>query len=146
MQSGTKASYIGTFEHSFDAKGRVTVPAEWREENYERNLHIFPSSEGCLKIYPESWLGLRQEEMSGLKLNDPQRKQLEALAGIAQLSRWDDAGRIIIKEKLRSGAQIKKEVVLVGCADHFEIWDVKLRGQKPEQKVNLEEVANALGI
>jgi MraZ protein len=146
MQINTKASYIGTFEHSFDAKGRITVPAEWRQENYERSLHIFPSREGCLKIYPESWLSRKQEEMSSRKLDDPHRKQLEALTGAAQLARWDQPGRIIIREKLRAGARLKKEVVLVGCADHFEIWDRAGREEQPERSVNLEEVAAALGL
>lgn len=142
----TKASYIGSFDHSFDAKGRITVPAEWRQENYERSLHIFPSRDGCLKVYPESWLSRTLADMSSRKLDDPQRKQLEALASIAQFVRWDQPGRIIVREKLRDGARLKKEVVLIGCADHFEIWDRASRRGQPEGRINLEDVASALGM
>lgn len=93
MQTPTRGSYTSTFEHTFDAKGRVTVPAVWRRENHEKSLHVFPSSKpGCILVYPESWMAQRFEEMSGLKSGDPQRKQFEALAAIAQP--WNSTSRV----------------------------------------------------
>jgi MraZ protein len=146
MESGAKASYIGTFEHSFDEKGRITVPAEWRGKTYECNLHVFPSRDNCLKVYPESWLAGLQSGLAGVPLNDLRRKQIEALASMAQFVSWDGAGRIMIKEKLRGGAGLKKEALLVGSADHFEIWTPAARAKQPQIKTTLEDAAEAFGM
>jgi MraZ protein len=63
MSTDVRASYTGTFEHAFDAKGRITVPSEWRWESFEPRLFLLPSSARCLKVYPESWLGRLQEQV-----------------------------------------------------------------------------------
>lgn len=147
MQPITRGSYTSTFEHTFDAKGRVTVPSAWRRENHEKSLHIFPSSQpGCILVYPESWMGQRFEEMAGLKRGDLQRRQFEALASIAQPAEFDEQGRIMVKEKVRQGAGLKKDVVLVGCGDHFEIWDLAVREKQAPIATNFEDAAAALGL
>jgi MraZ protein len=147
MEPVIKGSYTSTFEHTFDAKGRVTVPSAWRQNNHEKSLHVFPSSQpGCVVVYPESWMGERFAQMSGLKRSDPQRKQFEVLAAIAQPADFDEAGRIVVKEKLRQGAGIKKNVVLVGCGDHFEIWDEAARAKQPPLATTFEDAAAALGL
>lgn len=147
MQPITRGSYTSTFEHSFDAKGRVTVPASWRRDNHEKTLHIFPSSQsGCVVVFPESWMSQRFEEMAGLKRGDPQRKQFEVLASIAQPAEFDEQGRIMIKEKLRQAAGMKKDVVLVGCGDHFEIWDQAVREKQAPIATTFEDAAGALGL
>ncbi len=43
MANEIRASYTDTFEHAFDAKGRITVPAEWRAESFEARLFVLPS-------------------------------------------------------------------------------------------------------
>ncbi len=147
MQPIPRGSYTSTFEHTFDAKGRITVPAAWRRENHEKSLHIFPSSQkGCILVYPESWMSDRFTELAGLKRGDPQRKQFEALASIAQPAEFDEAGRIMVKEKLRQNAGLKKDVSLVGCGDHFEIWDEAVREKQPPIATTFEDAAGALGL
>lgn len=147
MQPITRGSYTSTFEHLFDAKGRVTVPSAWRRENHEKSLHIFPSSQpGCLQVYPESWMAQRLEEMAGLKRSDPQRKVFELFASIAQPAEFDEQGRIMVKEKMRQGAGLKKNVVLTGCGDHFEIWDGAAYAKQPPVATTFEDAAAALGL
>ncbi len=51
------------------------------------------------------------------------RQGVELLASKAQSATFDQQGRIMVKEKLRSGASLKKDAVLVGRLDHFQIWD-----------------------
>src|SRR5271168_334412 len=123
MSTEVRASYTDTFGHAFDAKGRITVPSEWRQASFEESLFVLPSSDRCLKVYPASWLGRLQEQVSLLKAADPQRKGVEDLATTAQSATFDTQGRIMVKEKLREGAGLKKDAMLVGRLDHFEIWD-----------------------
>jgi MraZ protein len=140
-----RASYTDSFAHSFDAKGRITVPSEWREAPFERTLYIFPSKEKCVRVYPASWLGRLQEEVSKLKSADPQRRGVEDLAMTAQSATFDSQGRIMVKEKLREGAGLKKDVVLVGRLDHFLIWDQETFEKKSVAGLTVEGVLEDIG-
>ena len=114
MSTEARASYTDSFGHAFDAKGRITVPAEWRQPMFETSLFVLPSSDRCLKVYPASWLGRLQEQVSRLKAADPMRQGVELLASKAQSATFDQQGRIMVKEKLREGAGLKKDAMLVG--------------------------------
>jgi MraZ protein len=140
------ASYTDSFAHGFDVKGRITVPSEWRQPGFEESLFVFPSSDRCLKVYPASWLGRLQEKVSTLKTVDPQRKGVENLATTAQSATFDTQGRIMVREKLREGAGLKKDAMMVGCLDHFEIWDKAAWEKKDVAEMTLEEALSAIGL
>ncbi len=146
MEPNLRASYTDSFEHAFDEKGRITIPSEWRGEPFESRLFIFPSQDACIKVYPESWLTRLQVGAQKLGLRDPQRLQVEALAGLAQAVAFDQQGRIGIKERFRAQAGIKKEAVLVGSLDHFKIYHPDTLRALPRQATTLEEAAAALGL
>ena len=146
MSTETRASYTDTFGHAFDTKGRITVPAEWRQPWFEPSLFVLPSSDRCLKVYPASWLGRLQEEVSKLKTADPMRQGVETLASKAQSATFDQQGRIMVKEKLREGAGLKKDAVLVGRLDHFQIWDKAAWEKKDTATMTVEEALSAIGL
>lgn len=146
MQPELRASYTDSFEHAFDEKGRITIPSEWRGEPFETRLFIFPSQETCIKVYPESWLSRLQISVQGLPLQDPQRRNVEALAGLAQAVSLDQQGRIGVKERFRAHAGVKKEAVLVGALDHFKIYNPATLGTLLPRTTTLEEAAAALGL
>lgn len=138
--------YADVFEHSFDAKGRITVPSEWRSEAHEKRLHILPSQDGCLKVYPASFLSAKARALSEASIADPRRKSLERLAQIAQLAECDQQGRMMVKGHNREHASLGKSAVLVGCSDHFEIWDAaKWKQQQKEKPSTLEELFKEAG-
>ena len=141
-----RASYTDSFSHSFDAKGRVTVPSEWRETPFEKSLFVFPSNEKCVRVYPASWLGRLQEEVSKLKVADPMRIRAENLASIAQSTTWDQQGRMMVKENLRQRAGLKKDAMLVGRLDHFQIWDKAVWSAKKTATITVEEALGAMGL
>jgi MraZ protein len=146
MPTEVRASYTDTFSHSFDAKGRITVPSEWRQPFFETSLFVFPSSDRCLRVYPASWLGRLQEDVAKLKSADPMRRGVEDLATKAQSAVFDTQGRIMIREKLREGAGIKKDAVLVGRLDHFQIWDKAGWERKDVAAMTVEEALSAIGL
>ena len=108
MSNDVRASYTDTFGHAFDAKGRITVPSEWRQPSFEASLYIFPSSDYGLKVYPASWLGRLQEQVSRLKAADPMRQGVEDLASNAQNATFDQQGRIMVKESCAKEPRPKK--------------------------------------
>jgi len=138
MSTEVRASYTDSFGHAFDAKGRITVPAEWRQPSFEASLFVLPSSDRCLKVYPASWLGRLQEQVSRLKAAD--------LATTAQSATFDTQGRIMVKEKLRMSAGLKKDAVLVGRLDHFQIWDKAAWEKKDTAAMTVEEALSAIGL
>ena len=146
MSTEVRASYTDSFGHSFDAKGRITVPAEWRQPSFEASLFVLPSSDKCLKVYPASWLGRLQEQVSRLKAADPMRKGVEDLATTAQSATFDTQGRIMVKEKLREGAGLKKKAVLIGRLDHFQIWDKATWQNQGTATMTVEEALSAFGL
>ena len=141
-----RASYTDSFAHAFDAKGRITVPSEWRQPTFEATLYVLPSSNRCLKVYPASWLGQLQEKVSQLKIGDPMRQGVETLASRAQTAILDTQGRIMIKEKLREGAGLKKDAVLVGRLDHFQVWDQAVWEKQDTANITVEEAMTAAGL
>ncbi len=145
IMEAVRASYTDSFSHSFDAKGRITVPSEWRDEPFEKSLFVLPSSEKCVRVYPASWLGRVQEEAAKLKDADPQRRNLQNLATSAQSAAFDSQGRIMVKEKLREGAGLKKDAVLVGRLDHFQIWDAAAWEKQDVAGMTVEDALAAIG-
>ena len=145
MSIEVRASYTDSFGHAFDAKGRITVPAEWRQHSFESSLFVLPSSEPCVRVYPASWLSELQEKMKALKDGDPVRRQVQALASMAQNTNWDQQGRMMVKEKLRRRAGLKKEAMLVGLLTHFEIWDKAAWEKKQVAEPTVEEALSAMG-
>ena len=137
--------YTDVFEHSFDDKGRITVPAEWRSEAHERRLHVMPSNDGCLKVYPASYLSEQRLKLAGVPVGDPRRKRLEDLARVIQSVEFDQQGRVMIKPRLRKGADLNKLVVLAGSLDHFEIWDRKKWEERGAGGCSFEDVAREVG-
>lgn len=138
--------YTDTFEHAFDAKGRITVPSEWRSEAHEKRLHVLPSQDGCLKVYPASFLSNKARALADAPISDPRRKSLEKLSRLAQLAECDQQGRIMIKPHNRTHANLSKQSVLVGCSDHFEIWDSERWKSHEEIPATLEELLREAGL
>ena len=138
---------MGEFNHSIDAKGRIIVPAKFREELGEEFV-VTLGLDGCLFVYPDAeW----QEFVSKLKQlpGNKEARQLQRyfLAG-ATTCEVDKQGRILIPAKLREHAQLDKEVVFVGVLGKIEIWS-KERWDANNDFGDVESMAedmSALGI
>jgi MraZ protein len=141
-----RASYADSFSHSFDAKGRITVPSEWRVPPFEDRLVIVRSANACLRVYPASWFSRLQEKVAGARMGDAQRISMEQLAASAQNAAFDQQGRIMVKEAFRTSAALKKDAILVGCSDHFQIWDKAAWAGRQPAPVTVEEALGAMGL
>ena len=143
-----KEAYTDRFEFSLDDKGRVSVPAEWRGEAFEKRFLVLPSEEGCLRVYPASFLGRQLEKLSaeGVTSTDVRRKSLEKLASVMQAAEPDQQGRIMIREKFRQHASLNRQAVLVGRLDHFEIWEPRRWQKVAPPALTFEELAKEAGL
>ena len=141
-----REAYTDTFEHSMDAKGRVTVPSEWRGEGYADRLCIVPSEEKCLKVYPADVMAEKMQLLQQAPVNDPRRKMLERLASITQSVSIDAQGRIMVKDKLRELVSLDKTALFKGCFDHFQIWDPQEAKEGENEQLTWEQVAREVGL
>ena len=143
-----KEAYTDRFEFSLDDKGRVSVPVEWRGEAFEKRFLVLPSEEGCLRVYPASFLGRQLEKLSaeGVTSTDVRRKSLEKLASVMQAAEPDQQGRIMIREKFRQHAGLNRQAVLVGRLDHFEIWEPRRWQKIAPPALTFEELAKEAGL
>ena len=125
--------FLGHFEHALDAKGRVSVPATYREELARQDagqiiISPYPSESPVLWVFPPKvWESMVERKMA--EASSPFDPQLiEFKRSIVQQSTscsLDQNGRILIPSELRSFAALERDVVLAGMNDYFEIWDAQ---------------------
>ncbi len=138
--------FRGQFRHALDEKGRLSIPRRFRDflrERYGASGLIVTRLPECLVAYPwEEWRRL-EERLMKLPQDLPEvRLYLRFFLGAAEECFLDRQGRILLPAHLREAAGIKKEVVLLGLLDRFEIWDPeRLQGQLASAEANFDELS-----
>lgn len=131
--------FMGEHNHTVDAKGRVIIPAKFREELGDEFV-LTLGLDGCLFVYPnDEWLNF-VNELKGLP-GSKEARQLQRyfMAGAAGCE-VDKQGRFLIPQKLREHAGLDKELVLVGVLNKIEIWS-KERWESNNTYENMDEIA-----
>ncbi len=115
--------FMGEYNHTIDAKGRLIVPAKFREQLGEEFV-VTKGLDGCLFVYPKEEWKVLEEKLRGLPLMHKEARKFSRffLAGAASLE-IDKMGRILLPQVLREFAGLTKEVVLAGVLERVEIWD-----------------------
>ncbi len=107
-----------------DGKGRITVPARWREllvANVGGQLVVAKNPDGCLSLYPlPVWEKVENELLSLTSEHDAWRR---ILLGSATELEIDSASRVLVPPELRIWAGLDREVKFMGVGPHFELWD-----------------------
>ena len=117
--------FRGRYEYSIDSKGRVSIPAKFREllaDKYDDRL-ILTNFDRCLVAYPyEEWRVL-EEKVSSLSMVKKETKAFQRffISGATECP-IDKLGRILVPTTLRVYAQLEKNVVFAGMLKKFEIW------------------------
>lgn len=125
--------FLGRFAHSLDAKGRLAVPARFREE-LAAGVVLTRGIDRCLSLYPmAAWLPLA-EKVSALPITDPNARNFRRMVFAEAVDLDLDAqGRILVPPELRRYAGLEREAVIVGVHTAIEIWS-------PEQWQAIESV------
>ena len=114
--------FMGEYNHTIDPKGRVIVPAKFRETLGEHFV-VTKGLDGCLFVYDEQEWTLFEEKLKTLPITNKEARAFVRffLAGAADVEA-DKQGRILIPGVLRDHAKLIKDVVLVGVGSRVEIW------------------------
>ncbi len=139
--------FMGQFEHTIDTKGRTIVPVKYREELGEEFIVTW-GADGCLYLYPQTEWQEFVNQLKKLPSNQNTRKIQRQFLSMAMEVTLDKQGRILIPAKLRTSANLEKDLVFIGMMNRVEIWDKStLEAQDDaDDAVSLEDAMDELGI
>ena len=113
--------FLGTSDHSLDAKGRVILPARFREELGD-SFYITKGFERCVQVLSVAEFDRLREQIRLLPADKALSLQY-LLISPAVLVSPNSQGRVSISGKLREEAGLTGEVTVVGMDSRIEIWD-----------------------
>jgi len=118
--------FLGTYQHSLDEKGRLTIPARFREL-LAGGAFITQGFDPCLMVSTAAYFEEVYQRLDAMNLADPKvrllRRQILATAYSVEA---DKLGRILVPQSLRAFIDLKNEAFVVGQGDYFEIWTPEL--------------------
>ena len=136
---------MGEYSHNIDRKGRLIMPAKFREELNERVV-VNRGLDGCLYVYTVEQWAIVQEKIAMLPTTKKDARNFQRMMlAKAEKCDLDSQGRVLIPARLIQLAKLEKECVIVGVGNHIEIW-AKDRWQtfEEEQEDSFEEFAENL--
>ena len=117
--------FLGEFQHSLDAKGRIILPSKIRSE-LESGLVITRAPDGCLWVFPKADFQVfaeRFREQARVVGDRRARDVMRFIFSGAHEDRPDRQGRITVPEHLREHAGLEREVTIAGAVDRIEVWN-----------------------
>lgn len=119
--------FYGEYEHTLDKKGRIIIPSSFREvskENYVERFFITRGLDTCLFMFSEEEWKNQEAKFRNLPFTKREARKFNRLffSGATPVVP-DKQGRILIPSYLKTYANIKKEIVLVGVSSRIEIWN-----------------------
>lgn len=114
--------FIGEYKHTVDNKGRVAIPAKFRQK-LKKGSVVTKGLDNCLVIYPQSEWQELAGKLSSLPISQANSRAFSRLmlAGAMDVD-LDKQGRVVLPEYLRSYATIEKKAVIVGLYNRLEVW------------------------
>ena len=136
---------IGEYHHNIDEKGRLIIPAKYREE-IGSSFVVTKGLDGCLYVYSlHEW----ERITSKLKTLPFTKKSARTFSRFflasATVCSFDRQGRINLMNSLTLYAGLKKECAIIGVNDRLEIWDLdKFNNLMSENESELDSIAEGL--
>jgi MraZ protein len=115
--------FLGEYQHSLDAKGRVILPAKFRDQLAD-GAYITKGRDGCLFVYTaEEFENVATDVQEQAKLNAAGREAARTFAAGTIDITPDKQGRVAIPQNLRDYAGLQQGVTVAGVFSRIEIWD-----------------------
>jgi len=128
MQSDNSAmrrmKFLGSYTYQLDDKGRVSLPAAFRNVAADQRFVLIQVNAPALSLYPETeWVKV-EERLSEMMRKQPEARPflLKLLASAVEVAP-DGQGRILIPAALREAGQLNGQVQMIGAIDRIEIWN-----------------------
>jgi MraZ protein len=117
--------FLGEHQHSLDAKGRVILPARFRDQ-LEGGGVMAKALDGCLAVYPTAEFHQVADRLREARARGAHQRQAvrSYFAGAVEIEP-DRQGRVPIPQHLREFAGLERDVIVAGNLDHIELWDAR---------------------
>jgi MraZ protein len=118
--------FYGEYLHSIDRKGRLILPAKFREvtkANFIERFFVTRGLDKCLFMFSEEEWRSQEAKFKSISFTKQQARTFNRLyfSGAVEVSP-DRQGRILLPQYLKDFAEIKKDVMIVGVSNRIEIW------------------------
>ncbi len=146
-------TFTGEFSYSLDVKGRVNIPAKFRNGLTDDNEHTFVITRGmdaCIWVYPVIvWQAIEDELRKLSSLSRINRSFVRSTVRYASTVQYDKQGRIALTPNLTSYAELEKEALIIGMVNKIEIWNPALLDAADQASQEIEssefdELANQI--
>ena len=137
--------FMGEYAHNIDKKGRIIIPAKFREELGDHVI-ITRGLDGCLAVYTkEQWETIYEQLMKLPSTKKDARMFVRMMTSKAAECEIDAQGRVLIPSPLVKLAELVKECMVIGAANHVEIWS-RARWEPVDEEANdaFEDIAESL--
>ncbi len=131
---------IGEYEHTIDAKGRLSMPSKLRRDMGEAFI-VTKGLDGCLFAFSQDEWKNFETKLKALPLSDKNARNFVRffLAGATECE-IDKQGRFLIPSNLREAGKLEKEAVIIGVGTRLEIWNKEVWTSKDEE-ISADEIA-----
>jgi MraZ protein len=131
-------SFLGQYEHTLDAKNRLTIPSKFRGRLSD-GIVLAKELDPCITIWPAtSWERFTERSIASRDpFNENVRKLRRFFHAGSFDARLDAAGRIMLPQPLLEHAGLRKDCILIGNQDTIEVWDPG-RWRQEEAQINEE--------
>ena len=137
--------FLGQFEHALDQKGRIILPARFREA-FESGAYLAIALDGCIAVYGnEEFERVMNDMQEAARRGNRERQAARAFAANATQASIDKQGRMLIPGHLRTFASLERDVVITGNVNRVEIWDLG-RWREVDREGGMSLVAGGPGL
>ena len=131
----------GEYQHSLDNKGRIFIPAKLRDELGEV-FFVTLSMDRCLCLYSSDNWRVLSDKVSAMPY--VKQRKMRPLFAHAARCELDGQGRALIPQPLREYAGLEKNVTVIGCNNHAELWDAAAWKAVYAEETTPENIAAAM--
>ena len=138
--------FYGEYEHTIDRKGRLIIPAKFRQafkEHEVKTLFLTRGLDGCLFLFTESEWRVAESRFKQIPFTKGEGRRFNRLffSGATEVA-LDGLGRVLVPKGLKAFAAIQQDVVIVGVSTRIEVWaKEKWRAFYEGAQPSFEEVA-----
>ena len=114
--------FLGQFQHNLDDKGRLMIPARYRDL-LAAGAFITQGFDKCLMVMTDAYFKEVYERINNMNMADPTARMLRRLIlSNAYPVEVDKVGRILVPQNLRAFLQLDGEAIVAGQGRYFEVW------------------------
>lgn len=122
--------FYGEYQHTIDRKGRIILPAKFREtakNNFIDKFFVTRGLDKCLFMFAEDEWKNQEQKFKSMPFTKEEARKFNRIyfSGAAEVIP-DKQGRILLAQYLKDFAGIKRDIVIIGVANRIEIWDKAL--------------------